>query len=177
MQLRNRRRQSVRRAACWLMQLCAMRREYLHGYDNGREQVGNGHRNPHERTCTLLILHRRPIEELRRRQIRRVHNPAAEYKKCGKNVARQGREKKIQRHGPTRPVARTRHGLDDGPPKQESRQHKRRVFRVMPRVGPHGQLEHGGKMPSDHGCGREDPTKHRMLEKAQESLAGRAAKD
>src|SRR6266478_559474 len=107
-------------------------REYLQGDENRWNQVGERYANPHQGASAFLILKRREIENSSCRHIARIDDAITERKKCGKNVAGQGGEKKIQGNGPVR---------DNWPPEQKSRGQKGCVFDDVPGVRRHGQIK------------------------------------
>src|SRR5258708_25586909 len=85
--------------------------------------------------------------------INRVNDPVAERKKCGENVARQGSEKKVDEHRPTRPSRNTRPRLHNGPPEKKSGPQETGVLDRMPRFRLQSQRECRRNMPSQQCCG------------------------
>src|SRR6266478_149681 len=96
-------------------------REYLQGDENRWNQVSERYANPHQGTSAFLILEWRESENSSCRYIARIDDAITECKKCGKNVAGQGGEKKIQGHGPLRWLRVTRPVTDNWPPEYQNR--------------------------------------------------------
>ena len=108
--------------------------------------------------------------------INRVNDPVAERKKCGENVARQGSEKKVDEHRPTRPSRNTRPWLHNGPPEKKSGPEETCVLGRMPRFRFQPQRKHRWNMPSQQCNGGGKPAKRRLRKYTSNSLHRRRPK-
>ena len=103
-------------------------------------------------------------------QVLPIDNVTAEGKKCGKSVAGQCCQEKVERK---RPAGGPRDGgprLNHWPPKQNSRYEKAGVLEDMPKTQMECQLEDGRNVPDDHSETARKETKCRMRTNNCESL-------
>ena len=102
------------------LRLRVRRREYLHGDNDGRNQIRERHPDPHQAPAHSWSCKRRQTEQLRCRQIEGIDRSITKHQESGKNVTRQRGKEEVQSHGPPRRPCRTRRRLHDGPPKQKA---------------------------------------------------------
>src|SRR5271156_2377494 len=75
--------------------------EQLHRHNHRGNKVRHRHARPHERRRALLVFQGGNGEVSRQSEIDGIHQPVGENQKRGENVARNGRQKKIQQQPPS----------------------------------------------------------------------------
>ena len=128
---------------------CGVLADEWSGQDKRRDQVREGHRNPHQRSGERLVFHLRKAERPVSGQVWTVYNVATKRQKCGKRVARQRCKKKIDRRQPVRTPIEPR-GVDHRPPEQNSCNEKAGVLQLVPGMRSQRQFKHVGDMPDDY---------------------------
>src|SRR5208283_4934154 len=110
-------------------------REYLHGDDDSRNEISEGHPNPHHGAGEFLVPQRRNIEELRARCVCGIDDATAKSEKCRERIARYRGEEQIQGNKPPMPPRDTWPRLDDRPPEKQPGNEKTCLLEVMPNFG------------------------------------------
>jgi hypothetical protein len=110
------------------------------GQNKRRDQIREGHRNPHQRAGERLVFHPREAEALVFGQVWTVHGVATKREKCGKRVARQRCNKEINRRQPVRTQAAPRR-VDHRPPRQSSCNENAGVLKLVPGMRSQRQLK------------------------------------
>src|SRR5271170_4088988 len=75
--------------------------EQLYGHNHRGNKVRHRHARPHQRRRALLVFQGGNGEVSRQSEIDGIHQPVGENQKRGENVARDGRQKKIQQQPPS----------------------------------------------------------------------------
>jgi hypothetical protein len=145
-------------------------REYLHCDDDSRNEIDEGHPNPHHGAGELLVPQRWVIEELRVRGVCGIDNTTAKSEKRRERIARYRSEEQIQGNKPPIPPLDTWPRLDNRPPEKKPSSEEAYLLEIMPSFGLEGQIEGAGNMPCDHADGTGKPAKNRIGENAPNSI-------